>query len=160
VCGGSKEAALGLFTVIKIDSGGNEQWHYASAGPANMGGSANCITLDDSGSIYIGGAYRNISNRQQIAIVKLKPSGDTLWTYIYPNIPPSPYSDNTRDIVTSAANDIYILGRIWVEAFDSDIVVLKYTSQHGAKEVQEKEIVIKFETSSILKKGVEISPPK
>jgi len=58
---------------------------------------AACLTLDGSGAVYVAGRFTNLDNRGQIAMVKLNSAGESLWTYIYPHQPISPWTDATRD---------------------------------------------------------------
>jgi hypothetical protein len=159
VCGNSaREDTTSLFTVIKIDSAGNERWCFSTPGPYDMGGGANSITLDGLGGIYVGGYLRNASLRPQIAVIKLDSLGDTLWTYIHPHVPPSPFADVTHDIVADVSGNIYVAGRIAVASFNDDIVVLKFEDQFGAKEANKENIMSSNNTVSILRGGVEIQP--
>ena len=156
VCGVAGSDSVSLFTGVKIDTNGSEQWHYLSTGPSNRGGAANCITLDGIGGIYVGGHFWNSSYLCQLAVVKLSPAGDTQWVYIHPHIPPSPFSDNVRDIVADDVGNIYVAGKICVAQWDDDIVVLKFGAQGGVREVRDEKITRSKHIVTILKGGIEI----
>lgn len=156
-CGMAGGATTSLFVVIKIDSSGNEKWQYLSIGPYDTGGAANCISIDGLGGLYVGGGFRNASYLLQIVVVKLTLSGDSLWTYIHPHIPPSPHSDNTRDMVSDNTGNVYVTGKLQITSSNSDIIVLKFPAQVGAEEVKRENIIkSNNNTVSILRGGVEI----
>jgi len=159
VCGGSYEDTIPLLTVIKLDSDGNEQWCYLSAGPSGRGGGAGCIALDGFGGVYAGGGYRNASGRRQIALVKLDTAGNELWTYIHPHIPPSSNYDNTSDIVVDIAGNIYVCGKIAVLSFNDDIVVMKFAAPVSTREEMYNNLRINI-VVSILRGGIELFPRK
>ncbi|OGC40524.1 hypothetical protein A2Y85_01365 [candidate division WOR-3 bacterium RBG_13_43_14] len=159
VCGCSDDVdTTSLFTVIKVDSHGNEQWCYFDAGPNDNGGIAICVVLDGFGGVYAGGFLRNTSYRAQIAVAKLNLFGDTLWTYIYPHVPPSPSgADVTHDIVADIDGNIYVAGRINVSTWNDDIVVMKFASLQGVlEEVKIEKIANNKSASSIFRGGVDI----
>jgi len=158
VCGGSMRAdTIALFTVIKLDSAGNEKWRYLDAGPDDNGGGANCITLNGKGEVYVAGGFRNSSYLRQISVVKLASNGDTIWTYIHPHIPPSPFSDNTRDIVADTADNIYVTGKICVSSFNDDIVVMKFSEQGSVQEEIYNEPIKRNFNAIILKGGMDFA---
>lgn len=159
ICGGSMRAdSVSVFTVIKIDSAGNEQWCYFDAGQWDRGGAAVCVVLDGLGHIYVGGNFINHSYCLQIALVKLIPSGDTLWRYIYPHIPPWPWDDAVRDVVADINGNVYVAGEICVSAWDDDIVVMKFAGSQGiVKEADKKESSSSLGVS-IFRGGIEILP--
>ncbi len=160
VCGSSMDTdTIDLFTIIKVDSSGQEKWCYKTSGPSGRGGIANSLVLDGLSGIYAGGFFRNISFRPQIAVVKLQASGDTLWTYIYPHIPPSPWGDVVHDVVADINGNVYVAGRICVSPWNDDIVVMKFASGQGkVKEVVGNEVVVKNHRATISKGGIEFLP--
>lgn len=149
-----------LFTVVKIDSLGNERWCYLNSGPVDMGGSGGPTALDGLSGVYVSGHFRNVSNRMQIAVVKFNPAGDTQWLYIHPHIPPSPFHDGSRSIVADINSNVYLTGKICVSSFDDDIVVMKFASSQGmVKEVMHENIGIS-NIASILRSGIEFVSQK
>jgi len=157
--GVSEDDTVELFTVIKVDSVGQEKWRYTSAGPFNKGGSGGLVALDRMGGVYVAGTFLNLSYRAQIAVVKLNPGGGILWTYIYPHQPPSIYHDGPDDIVADIRGNIFVAGRINVSTWNDDIVVMKFASSQGVvKEVMKNEIRKKNKNATIFKGGIEFLP--
>ncbi|MEO0128040.1 MAG: SBBP repeat-containing protein [candidate division WOR-3 bacterium] len=159
VGGDSRDDTISLFTVIKIDSVGHERWRYLNRGPWGKGGGVACLTLDSQGHIYAGGGFTNPAWRGQIAVVKLNSAGESLWIYIYPHQPISPWTDCSRDMVTDIAGNIYLAGQINVSAWNDDIVVMKFAAPQGeVKEVVGSEPIAKNHCSAIFKDGIEFLP--
>ncbi|MEO0161800.1 MAG: SBBP repeat-containing protein, partial [candidate division WOR-3 bacterium] len=160
VCGSSMDTdTIGLFTIIKVDSSGQERWCYKTSGSSGRGGIANSLVVDGLGGIYAGGFFRNISFRPQIAVVKLNTSGDTLWRYIHPHIPPSPWADVVHDVVVDINGNVYVAGRICVSAWNDDIVVMKFAAPQGeVKEVVDNETIKSSFGATIFKGGIEFIP--
>ncbi|MEO0123665.1 MAG: SBBP repeat-containing protein, partial [candidate division WOR-3 bacterium] len=52
-----------LFTVMKLDSAGQQRWCYLSRGPDGRGGSGGPVVLDGLGNIYVGGRFLNTAGR-------------------------------------------------------------------------------------------------
>ena len=158
--GTSSNDTLQLFTLIKVDSGGNERWCFIDAGPPGYkGGIAHRIGVDGLGGIYGAGFLRNMWDIAQIAVVKLNSSGELAWWYIYPHNPPSPWLDVTHDMVVDVYGNVYLAGRICVSSWNDDIVVMKFASSQGVvKEVVKNEIRDKKEGATIFKGGIEFLP--
>jgi len=125
IAGVSKDDSLNLFTVIKLDSAGNERWVYKNDGRCHRGAGASQVEVFD-GMVYAGGSNRNEEQLSQIATVCLNTEGDTVWTYVYNHNPVSPYSDVTRGLVVDRLGNVYQTGTIHVSQWDDDIVVLKF----------------------------------
>lgn len=134
VCGISIDDTLGLFTVIKLDTIGNEIWKYKSTG-SGWGGGAVRIALDGIGGVYCAGGFGNNQNRGQIALVKLNPDGDTAWTYLHPHSPVPPNTDATRDLAIDSSGNVYLTGFINISQWNNDITVMKFGAGVGIKEV-------------------------
>ncbi|MEO0136960.1 MAG: SBBP repeat-containing protein, partial [candidate division WOR-3 bacterium] len=159
VGGDSRDDTISLFTVIKIDSVGHERWRYLNRGPWGKGGGVACLTLDGQGHIYAGGGFTNPAWRGQIAVVKLNSAGESLWIYIYPHQPISPWTDCSRDMVTDIAGNIYLAGQINVSAWNDDIVVIKFAAPQGeVKEVVGSETIKSSFGATIFKGGIEFIP--
>jgi len=158
--GVSTNDTLQLFTLIKVDSGGNERWCFIDAGPPGYkGGIAHRIGVDGLGGIYGAGFLRNMWDIAQIAVVKLNSSGELAWWYIYPHNPPSPWLDVTHDMVVDVYGNVYLAGRICVSSWNDDIVVMKFASSQGVvKEVMKNEIRKKNKNATIFKGGIEFLP--
>lgn len=145
--------------MIKIDSVGQERWLYTNAGPSNKGGIEYCITLDGLGGVYVGGWFWKFYNVSQIALAKLNISGDTLWIYIYPHQPISPWGDATRGIVADMSGNIYLAGEICASPWNDDIVVMKFASAQGlVGEVMGNDLVARNLRPAIFKGGIEFLP--
>ena len=147
VCGRScvDVDTIPLFTVIKVDSDGNERWRYFNQGPLGMGGYARNIVCDDLGGIYVSGDLDGY-----LAVVKLSNSGNEEWLY------KDPYALVARDIVADVTNNIYVTGQRRVSQWDDDIVVMKFAAQSGgAKEVMYNETIKRNYSPTIFKQGID-----
>ncbi len=159
VCGGSAQDDLIMaFTVIGVDSDGNERWCYLDPGSNNNDRIAQCLILDGFGNIYASGFFRNYAGRAQIGVVKLDSSGNMIWTYIHPHIPPSPWDDVSRDIVADISGNVYLAGKICVSNWDDDIVVFKFSGSQGVEKEVEKGNLSDCLYSTIFQGGLRFIP--
>src|SRR4030042_858395 len=69
------------FTVIKLDSAGNEQWVYRYDGPANYRDELKAISIDTLSNIYITGWSWGIG--WDFCVVKIDTAGQERWLYRY-----------------------------------------------------------------------------
>jgi hypothetical protein len=158
VCGATKDDSIGMFTVVKLDTTGQEMWRYQSYGPLGYyGGAALRIALDTNGGIYSAGSFRNASGRGQIGAVKLSSDGDTIWTYVYPHQPVSPYSDATRGLAVDVTGAAYLTGSIQVDQWDRDIVVIKFAGQVSIREGYSEQGIKVSRLAKICRGGIRIS---
>jgi len=137
-----------LFTVIKIDSGGNERWRYFNQGPLGLGGYARNIVCDNLGAIYVSGDLDGY-----LAVVKLSNSGNEEWVY------KDPYALVARDIVADVANNAYVTGKRRVSQWDDDIVVMKFAAPQGrVKEAIHNEPMMRNLSATIFKGSIDFLP--
>jgi hypothetical protein len=157
--GVSQDDTVDLFTVIKVDSIGQERWVYLSRG-WGKGAGASAIVLDGLGNIYAGGGFTNYHiNRSQVVVVKLNCAGESLWIYVYPHQPTPPWTDVSRDITADIYGNVYLACQINVSSWNDDIVVMKFASSQGVvKEVMKNEIRDKKEGATIFKGGIDFLP--
>jgi|GEM_PF-3030809 len=156
--GVSVDDTVELFTVINVDSAGQEKWCYLSRGWGKGAGAA-AIVLDGLGNIYAGGGFINYMNRSQVVVVKHNCAGESLWTYVYPHQPTPPWTDVNRDITADIYGNIYLACQINVSAWNDDIVVMKFASSQGVvKEVMTNESMKGEFGATIFKGGIEFLP--
>ncbi|MEO0190640.1 MAG: SBBP repeat-containing protein, partial [candidate division WOR-3 bacterium] len=67
------------FTIIKLDSAGQEQWVYRYDGPASYNDAGGVIGFDRIGNIYCFGYSWGIG--LDFCVIKLSPSGQEEWVY-------------------------------------------------------------------------------
>lgn len=119
-----------LFTVIKIDSSGNERWVYLDKGVYNTTAQAQSITLDGFGNLYVCGFCEDINGNAKIYLVKMNLNGDTLWKYIYSGSISG--DDVSRKIVADISGNIYLTGKVAENG--GDIIVMKFKNETGTEE--------------------------
>jgi len=96
------------FTVIKLDSAGNEKWVYRYDGPANYRDELKALALDTLGHIYgAGGSWSDIGS-WDFLVVKLDSMGDEQWVYRFDGY--AHYYDWAEDIVIDDSGFVYACG--------------------------------------------------
>ncbi len=149
--------SVGLFTVVKLDSAGQEMWRFTDRGPWGKGGGISNIVLDHWGNLYAGGGFKGVTGRGYISMMKLSAAGDSLWRYVYPHEPVSPHSDYTYDVTSDEAGNGYLAGGIRVSLWDQDIVVMKFAGQVSIREVPHEQVTENRQPAVICRGGIQIS---
>ena len=67
--------------LIKYDSSGNQQWVKTYGDPDSLDDVGNCITLDDSGNVYVGGAINLPSLNTDGIVIKFNSNGVQQWKW-------------------------------------------------------------------------------
>lgn len=130
VCGISLDYdSTTLFTVIKIDSLGNERWVYLDKGIYNNTAQAQSICLDNSGNLYVGGFCKNSLYNPKLYLIKMNSMGNVIWRYVYEN---SPQQGWTRHITSDIHGNIYLTGK--VSDNGGDIIVMKFKNETNVNE--------------------------
>jgi len=73
------------FTVISLDTAGNERWVYRYNGPANGDDKsfARSMAYGDDGNVYAAGSSEGIGTGDDFTVISLTGSGDERWVYRY-----------------------------------------------------------------------------
>ncbi|MEO0190330.1 MAG: SBBP repeat-containing protein, partial [candidate division WOR-3 bacterium] len=96
------------FTVIKLDSAGQEQWVYRYDGPASYRDELKALTIDSSGSVYgAGGSWSGIGS-WDFLVVKLDSNGNERWVYRFDGY--AHYYDWAEDVVVDDSGFVYACG--------------------------------------------------
>lgn len=85
---------------VKYNSSGSQQWATVFNGSANDSDIANCITLDQSGNIIIGGKSKSTGSDFDCIIIKYNPAGTILWNRTF-----SGTAGNSKDEIVSLSAD-------------------------------------------------------
>jgi hypothetical protein len=95
------------FTVISLDTLGNERWVYSTTSTNKE--EAFAIVYGADGYIYAAGYRHDLLNEDNILVVKLDTLGTNQWTYQY-NGPIDHAEDVANAIVYGVDNNLYIAG--------------------------------------------------
>jgi len=114
------------YATIKYDTNGNQLWVALYRGPGNIEDSANAITVDGSGNVYVTGVSIGNGTYYDYATVKYDPDGNQLWVARYDG--PASYSDVARAIALDASGNVYVTGRSDdIRSYsDRDYATIKY----------------------------------
>ncbi len=96
------------FTIIKLDSAGNEKWVYRYDGPASYFDELRALTIDTLGNVYgAGGSWSDVGS-WDFFVVKLDSIGNEQWVYRYDGY--AHYYDWAEDIVIDDSGFVYVCG--------------------------------------------------
>jgi len=95
------------FTVISVDTGGNQRWVYRYNGTANDEDVAYSIVYGGDGNIYAAGRTRDTTGVQDFAVISLDTAGNQRWIYKY-NGPGNSY--DCAFSITYGGGNIYVAG--------------------------------------------------
>jgi len=111
--------------VLKLNSAGAYQWHTFYGGSSGQGDDGNCIAMDSSNNVYVGGssyltwngpsgqaplhAHATAGGGFDILILKLNSAGAYQWHTYYGNNTYS-YQDGVQGIALDASANIYAIG--------------------------------------------------
>ncbi|MEO0095196.1 MAG: hypothetical protein ABIL46_00075 [candidate division WOR-3 bacterium] len=114
------------FTVVKLDTSGNEQWIYRYNSPWNGYEGAYSIVYGADGNIYAAGAGTSANTSfNDLLVISLTPAGEERWIYYYGS--PSGLNDGAEEIVYGDNGKLYITGYCTVSsnAEDWDMIVIE-----------------------------------
>ena len=112
---------------VKYNTSGVQQWAAVFNGAANDSDEANCIALDQTGNILIGGKSKSSSSDAHGILVKYNSSGNQQWSRTF-----SGSTLNSKNEIISLAadnsNNIIVTGNINNLNSGYDILTAKYNS--------------------------------
>jgi hypothetical protein len=113
----------------KFSSGGTQQWLWPFNGSLNDLDFARSIALDDLGNIYVTGRC-SVNNGTRTggvnyATVKYNNAGVQQWVQLYDS--PDKSGSDAFDVVTDAANNVYVTGASAAKSTSYDYATIKYT---------------------------------
>jgi hypothetical protein len=110
------------FTVISLDTAGNERWVYHYNGPDMWVDAAFAIVAGLNGNVYAAGHTYKIGQDDDLMVICLNPSGDERWIYTYDG--PGNYKDGANTICYGLDNNIYVAGSSSGIGTEDDCVVV------------------------------------
>jgi len=127
VTGFSISSTSSDYATIKYNSNGDMIWLSRYDGPANSADSAQAITVDNAGYIYVTGASIGSGTSSDYATIKYNADGDTLWVSRYNG--PGNSVDRTYAIALDNAGNVYVTGSSYMTSTgNADYVTIKYRS--------------------------------
>lgn len=126
VAGSGSEAAdfsdQSDFKTVKFNTAGTQQWARYYSGPDFD--SANAITVDSSGNIYVTGSSFNASSNPDYATVKYDSAGNQGWVSRYNGS--ANKADQPYGIATDTNGNILVTGSSYNSSNNSDFATVKY----------------------------------
>jgi len=119
------------YTTIKYNKDGRRLWIATYNGPGNYKDSANAITLDALGNVYVTGySYGSTETHEDYATIKYNSSGRQLWVarYAGPTGPPYSAYDVAHAIAVDASGGVYVTGNSDGGDTSYDYATIKYDS--------------------------------
>lgn len=127
--GRSQESGVYCFTVISLDTSGNERWLYKYNGPGNSDAVAYSLVCGLDSNIYVAGASIQ-SGSWDLTVIKLDTLGNEQWVYTYNGSGSS--TDAAYSIVYGLDGNIYTAGRTfggYTTYWDAIVVSLTNTGR-------------------------------
>ncbi len=112
------------YATIKYNNVGVEQWVARYNTPENDSDSAEAITLDNSGNVYVTGQSIGSGSGLDYATVKYNNAGVEQWDARYNG--PGNYSDWANAIALDSVGNIYVTGYSEGSGTSSDYATIKY----------------------------------
>ena len=108
VTGGANYSAGFDMVTIKYNPSGDTVWVRKYNGTQNISDEANCIAIDSSGNIYVGGYSTNTGNSSDATVLKYSPAGVLLFAKTFNSGPNQ--ADGCWDIKVDNSLNIYVAG--------------------------------------------------
>jgi len=120
------------FTILSIDTSGNERWVYSYDGPGHVTDGANSITYGNDGNVYAAGWSNGGTGDIDIFIAGVDTNGNEKWVYRYNGT--ANYVDNAFSIASDPNSNIYAAGFTFTFASGvTDFIVVSLTSAGGVR---------------------------
>ncbi len=110
------------FFIQKMDASGNLLWVKGMG--SNKQDDALCMSVDDTGNVYITGYSSGLSSGSDYATIKYNSSGVQQWLQTYNG--PGNAGEDAYSILLDAAGNIYITGSSAGSGTDYDYATVKY----------------------------------
>ena len=121
----------GDFTVVKLDTNGNELWRRAINGSANGDDEARAVSFDAAGNIVAAGLSANGSTGKDLLVVKFDASGNELWRYVLNGTANG--DDQANALALDGAGNVFAAGFLTNSGTGSDFAVVKLSGANGAE---------------------------
>jgi uncharacterized delta-60 repeat protein len=114
------------FTVVSVDTAGDERWVHNYNGPGNAGDHAYSIDYGLDNQIYAAGFTTGNGTYGDFTVINLTDTGDTNWSYCYDG--PISNLDGAEDVVYGLDGNIYAAGYSWgITNAASDFIITSIT---------------------------------
>jgi uncharacterized delta-60 repeat protein len=110
----------GNFTIMSLDTNGNERWKYRYNGSGNQSDWAEAIVYGLDGNLYAAGRTWESSTADDITVISLDQNGVERWVYQYNG--PANGIDRAHSITYGLDGNVYVAGES--ELNGSDFVVI------------------------------------
>ena len=112
------------YVTMKYGSAGDTVWMARYDGPANGYDYSTCLSLDDSGYLYVSGQSMGVASGFDYATVKYHPDGDTVWVRRY--TAPGSNWDAAGAIAVDPQGNVYVTGQSYLDSTDRDYLTVRY----------------------------------
>jgi hypothetical protein len=119
------------YTTIKYSASGDLLWMRHYNGPGNGRDVAYALTLDQEANVYVGGSSRIDTSttptgydKNDFAMIKYSPAGDTLWLRRYNG--PGNSGDVIWDMTTDETGSVCVAGMSSGIGTENDFITIKY----------------------------------
>ena len=113
------------YCTVKYDSGGNEIWVARYNGPGNDDDSANCISLDSAGNVYVSGYSIGYGTKKDFCTIRYDSNGNEVWISRYNGLGED---DEVVDMWVNGESNVYVTGYSQGDATGYDYCTIKYTT--------------------------------
>lgn len=110
------------FTVISVDTAGEERWVYKHSGSGHGYDYANDVICGDDGNIYAAGSSWNNNTNCDFTAISLTADGVERWVYDYNG--PGNYTDCARALIYGSDGNIYVVGETYGSGSFDDFTVI------------------------------------
>jgi len=115
------------FATIKYDTNGTELWVARYNGPGNHTDTAEALTIDASGNVYVtGSSASSSSGDNDFATIKYDTNGNQLWVARYNG--PTNGGDSGEAITVDEWGNVYVTGSSDGGSSDTDYATIKYAA--------------------------------
>jgi hypothetical protein len=113
-----------VYSTVKYNAAGVQQWARNDNGPANAGDQAYDVAVDTSGNVYVTGQVSNAA--YDVYTIKYNPSGALQWTAGYTSGGATSV-DQGRFVKVDRSGNVFVTGTAVTPFVTSDYVTIKYT---------------------------------
>ena len=115
---------------IKYDNSGKEEWSSRYDGPANLWDTANALSIDTHGNVYVTGQSNSTNENSDFVTMKYNSIGTKMWDIRYSSVDSS--DDGSRDVVVDKEGNVFIAGTSEMDNNGGKQTTIKYVQQGSA----------------------------
>jgi uncharacterized delta-60 repeat protein len=119
------------FTVVKLDTNGNELWRRVINGSVNADDEARAVSVDGSGNIIAAGLLANSATGKDFFVVKFDASGNELWRYTLNGT--ANVDDQANGLAVDGSGNVFAAGTLTNTGTSTDFAVVKIAGATGAE---------------------------